>query len=197
MTSNSSNDTDIQDILQRLQEKGQDEEKVTIGGMIEATGSRSFGPLLLLAGLVAISPLSGIPGIPTTVGIIVILSAGQLLIGRDHFWLPDWILRKKISGSKIEKGMKMLMKPAGVVDRVMRPRLQFLTKGLGAWFVALFCVCVAMTMPPLEPLPFLASTAGIVLTLMGLALTTNDGLVALIAIVVAPLIGFGVYSLLT
>ena len=193
----SQSETDIQDILQRLRDKGEEKEEMSVRDMIETTGSRSFGPLLLLAGLIAISPLSGIPGVPSTVALIVIVSAGQMLVGRDHFWLPDWILRKKIAGNKIRKGMEMLMRPAGFVDRFMRPRMRVLTRGVGAGFVAVFCILVAATMPPLEPLPFLASTAGIVLTLMGMSLTTQDGLVALIGIIAAPLIGFGVYSLLS
>jgi hypothetical protein len=44
--------------------------------------------LLLLASVALASPLSGIPGIPTSMGVLVLLIAGQLIVGRDYFWLP-------------------------------------------------------------------------------------------------------------
>ena len=41
-------------------------------------------------------------------------------------------------------------------------------------------VAIGATMPPLEILPFLATTAGAALTMFGLALIARDGLMALI-----------------
>ena len=59
--------------------------QVTLGDIVEAVGARSFDPLLLVAGLVAASPLSAIPGMPTTLGVLVALITIQFLLRRKHF----------------------------------------------------------------------------------------------------------------
>ncbi len=51
--------------------------------IVEAVGERSFGSILLLAGIITLTPLIGdIPGVPSIMGLIVFLIAIQLLIGR-------------------------------------------------------------------------------------------------------------------
>ncbi len=45
---------------------------------MQAVGSRSFGPLLLVAGLVTLSPAGDVPGVPTIMAAFVFLVAGQL-----------------------------------------------------------------------------------------------------------------------
>lgn len=51
--------------------------------------------------------------------------------------------------------------------------------------IALMCVIVSMATPLMEVVPFSANLAGIVITAFGLALLTQDGLIALVAMVVA------------
>lgn len=52
-------------------------------------GRRSFGPLLLMAGLIILAPVVGdIPGVPSIMGVFIVLVSVQLLIGQEHFWLP-------------------------------------------------------------------------------------------------------------
>jgi hypothetical protein len=57
---------------------------------MDAVGRRSFGPLLLLAGIVLAAPGVGdIPGVPTVMGLFILLVSGQMLFDRDHFWMPQ------------------------------------------------------------------------------------------------------------
>lgn len=167
-----------------------DEEKVAFADLLEAVGLRSYGPMLLLLGLLAVSPISGIPGVPSIIGTIVALVSVQLLIGRDHFWLPQWITRRTIERKKLKRGIQWLHKPARVVDRMVRPRWVKLTRGLATYGIAVLCVLIALTMPPLELLPFVASTAGMALATFGLALVGRDGLLALIATAFTGVIGW-------
>src|SRR5690606_15941015 len=67
------------EVLDRLEEAAREQSDIALGAILEAVGRRSFGPLLLVAGLIALSPLSGIPGMPTTVGVLVLIIAVQLL----------------------------------------------------------------------------------------------------------------------
>ncbi|MEQ4538006.1 MAG: exopolysaccharide biosynthesis protein [Billgrantia sp.] len=66
--------------------------KLRFDAVLEAIGRRSFGPLLLLAGLVTLAPvISGIPGVPSLMGMFTFLVCAQLLVGRRTFWLPAWL----------------------------------------------------------------------------------------------------------
>jgi hypothetical protein len=93
------------------------QERVSLGMILEAIGSRSFGPLLLFAGIIMVSPLSGIPGIPTTMALFVLLIAGQLLFGRKHFWLPQLLLNRSVSCTRLYRTLKWLEPPARGIDR--------------------------------------------------------------------------------
>ena len=66
---------------------------------------------------------------------------------------------------------------------MIRPRLRFLSGGIGIYVIGLVSAAVAITMPPLESLPFAATTAGVAIALFGLALVTRDGLLALLGFV--------------
>jgi hypothetical protein len=174
--------SNLEHLLWRLGEAADKEDRVAIGSMLEVVGQKSFGPLLVFSGIIAFSPLSGIPGVPTLVGLIVFLTAIQLLLRRKHFWLPKWLLHRTISRSKYEKSLKMMLPAARFVDRFFRPRLALLTQRTGAYIIAVVCVVIALAMPPMEVVPFAATTAGAALTALGLSLIAHDGVMALIAL---------------
>jgi hypothetical protein len=171
----------LEALLDLLGKAGEGKERVTIEIMIEAAGRRSFGPLLLVPGLIALSPLSGIPGMPTTVGIMVLVLAGQLLLGRRHFWLPKWLLKRSVSKAKFERALRFLSPLARSIDRMVRPRLRRLTQDGAIYFISVMAILVALTLPPLEFVPFAATTAGAALTAFGLALIAHDGVLVVIA----------------
>lgn len=158
---------------------------VTIDAVMEALGRRSFGPILLLAGLITLAPLLGdIPGVPTLMAVLVGLAARQLLCGRRVFWLPRWLLTRHAERATVQKGIAWLRRPARWLDALTRPRLTVLTRGMGVYFVAAICLLIALAMPPLELVPFSANGAGLALTAFGLALIGHDGLLALLAVTV-------------
>ena len=171
----------LEQLLDRMEEAAEGEQTVSMGQLVETVGTRSFGPLLLLIGLILVSPLSGIPGLPTTMGIAVFLIAIQMLVRKRHIWLPGWILRRKIKPQKLSKAARWMRRPARFVDRFVKHRLALLVDGPGSWPIALVCLVLAVTLPLLEPVPFAASSAGVALTCFGLARIAHDGVLVLIA----------------
>jgi hypothetical protein len=158
---------------------------ISLDHIMTAIGNRSFGPLLLLAGLIVIVPILGdIPGVPSTVALIIILIAGQLIIGRDRFWLPEWLLSRSVKHDQLCRILRSLRPAARFLDRWTRPRWVFLTKGGRTYLVALACMVIALAMPPMELIPFSANGAGIALIAFGLALITHDGLLAVLALAI-------------
>ncbi|MFO7554984.1 MAG: exopolysaccharide biosynthesis protein [Desulfobacterales bacterium] len=172
----------LEQLLDQIYRAAKNREEVSLGAVIQEIGSRSFGPLLLTAGLITLTPVIGdIPGVPTIMGILILLSSGQLLFRRKHFWMPSWLLERSVAQNKLTASLKRL-RPAGrFVDRFLRPRLTALTRGTGIYFIAASCVGIAAAMPVMEVVPFSANIAGIALTAFGLSLITHDGLLALLA----------------
>ncbi len=154
-----------------------------MGIIIEAVGSRAFGPLLLLVGIILVSPLSGIPGMPTFMGVFVLLIAVQLLLRRRHFWLPRWLLNRTVSRTRLNKSLTLLRHPAHFIDRFLQPRLELFIRGVGHFVVSVICMILAISLPLMEVVPFSATSAGIILTVFGLSLSAHDGFLALFAFV--------------
>jgi hypothetical protein len=173
----------LEQLLDQIGKAAPGEDRVALSDIVEVFGRRSFGPLLLIAGLVAISPVGDIPGVPTLMAIFVALISGQLLLGRSCFWLPKWLLNRSLPRGTLQTSLRWLRPPAGFVDRLLRRRMTIFTDGLAVIAIALACVVVALCMPPLEFVPFTGTVAGLALCGFGSALTAHDGLVALVTLV--------------
>jgi hypothetical protein len=172
----------INDLLDHLQKADDSQGRVSLRAIMDTFGSRAFGPLLLLAGLVTLAPVIGpIPGVPTIMGTLVLLTAGQLLIGREQFWLPAWVLDRSVEKTKLDKAVGWLRKPAGWFDRLTGPRYSQLTRGAAVHVVAGTCILLSLMLPVMEFVPFSALTVGVALAAFGLALIARDGVLMIIA----------------
>lgn len=178
-------DDPLENRLDRIGEKADGTDRIDLGEIIEALQDVSFGSLLLLAGLVTLAPLVGdIPGVPTTMGALVILISAQLLVGRKTIWLPGWMRHRSVKTSHLEKALKWLRPVARTIDRVLRPRLEIFVRGVGTYVIAILSLLVGAAMPAMEFIPFSANLAGVVLTGFGLALAVCDGLLALVVFLI-------------
>lgn len=190
MTSRDStpNPTSLEEVVRCVQSAGQGD-TVSVRDMLEAVGPRSFGPVLLVPAMIILSPVSGIPTVPTLGAIVITLIALQLMIGRHHVWLPRWLLRRTLKRSRLDGAARFLTPIARVADKVTRPRLEIFTRPPFRQLIALLCILTAATMPMLEPVPFMATTAGAVITVYALALVARDGLLALVALMLSAAAG--------
>ncbi|MGA4495363.1 exopolysaccharide biosynthesis protein [Vreelandella venusta] len=174
----------LEQLLDRVSKLTRDNDRVSIGMVVESIGSSSFGPLLMLIGITLFSPLSGVPGMSLFMASFLLLIAVQMLIGRKQFWLPRYILNRSIERSKLQKALNWLDKPARNIDRVLKPRLTFLVHNGGNYGIAVLCIVAGLCMPFMELVPFSSSTAGLALLQLGLAVVVHDGLLVLLALVV-------------
>lgn len=191
-----SNDaTNVKQLLDQIRESAAGTDRVMVRDILNGVGKRSFGPMVLLAGLVTIAPLIGdIPGVPTTLGMIVVLTLGQLLFRRHAIWLPSWISKRSVPQEKLLRGLDWLQKPARFFDRWTGPRLVFLVDGPGLYIMAIICMAVAMAMPLMEVVPFSANGGGFALMVFGIAMVARDGLLALVGIVISGVTVWAVIS---
>ncbi|WP_309092779.1 exopolysaccharide biosynthesis protein [Phenylobacterium sp.] len=173
---------DLEGLLNELNEVARKAgDKVSVREVYCAVGERSFGPLLLVAGLLGMTPVSAIPGAPTALALVTLLIAAQLLFGRRTLWLPKRLLDLSTPAGRLMATVKVARKPARVIDRVVKPRLGFLTGRVADRIVAAACVLVALAVPPLELLPFVAFVPATAIAAFGLGLVARDGLLILVA----------------
>ncbi|MCI0510202.1 hypothetical protein C8E00_105104 [Chromohalobacter marismortui] len=186
-------------LLERIEQAPRrDNGRAQLGDLLASVGQGSFGTLLLVPGVITLFPLVGdIPGVPTLMALLVLLVAGQLLIGRRTFWLPQWLLKRSVSRAKLDKAVAWMRKPARAIDRLLKPRLPWLTQRAGTYLIAIVCFLIALAMPLMEVVPFSANGAGLALMMFGLSLMANDGLWALLALILTGgTVGGVAYTLL-
>lgn len=188
-----SDPANLQQVLDRISETALRHRRVTFGDIVDTVGSRSFGPILMIVGILLLSPLSGIPGVPTLSGLLILFIAVQILIRDEGFWLPAWIMDRHLPSDKLLKGIRFIEPVADFIDARLHPRLVAVVRGPGSYLVGGVCVIIACAMPLMEIIPFSATAAGFALTVFGLAMVSLDGLLALLGLLftvaIATLIG--------
>jgi hypothetical protein len=185
---------DLEDVLGELDKAAKSNgAKVSVGEIVETVGKRSFGPLLLLGGLLGMTPVAAIPSAPSIIALITLLVSVQLLLGRESIWIPRFLQKLSVKADRVTKAVKVSRKPARFVDRLVRPRLQVLTHPTADRIVAAACVLIALCVPPLEFLPFVAFVPSLAIAAFGLGLIARDGLVVLIALLVSTTV-FGLLA---
>ena len=168
--------SNLTDLIDTLEQVAPQKAYVSVDDVFQTVGLRTFGPLLLAAGLITLMPVVGdIPGVPTLMAAILLLTGGQLLAGRRHVWLPHWLLKRQLSRASFIKALQYARKPACWVDRWLRVRWRWLTGKQGNRLTAVTALIIALAMPPMEFIPFSANGAGLALTLLGLGLVARDG----------------------
>jgi len=187
----------LEEVIERINSITGSEDKIKFGQILEQVGRRSFGILLLVAGLLTLAPFIGdIPGLPTITALFVLLISGQLLFYGRQIWLPQWMLNRSLTQSKVNKALERLRRPSRFVDRVLRQRFKLLVHGSGIHVIAAVCIVIAVLMPVMEVVPFSANLAGAALTAFGLSLISNDGLLALVAYSITALIFIVILSII-
>ncbi len=187
---------DLSDTLDDLDDLAQAEDRVSVSDVIEHVGRRGQGVTLLVPGLVGVTPLGGVPFVPTIIGALVALLAVQVVIGRAHLWLPGILGERSVADDRLSGAVARLRRPAGWIDRYFGRRLESLTGPVAERAAAALCVVFACLLPPLEVVPFAALLPFAAIALLGLALTLRDGILMLIAFGVSGAALWGVWSAL-
>ena len=171
----------IADILDDLDELAEANDRVSIANTVEAFGQRSWGPLIMVPALLEITPIGGIPGVPTFLAVVVALVAVQMLIGHDHLWLPGFIEDRYVEADKLKKASDKLRGPGKRLDSWFHGRWRFFTRNPWSKVAGLLILLLCSTVPPLELLPFASSAPMLAIACFGLALMVRDGILMLVA----------------
>ncbi|WP_299970111.1 exopolysaccharide biosynthesis protein [uncultured Roseobacter sp.] len=155
-------------------ERAAESREVEMGDILSEIGDRTITPIILVVALLLVSPLSGIPGLPTLGAVIIIMLAVQGLMGQ-RLWLPRRLMRISVAGPNLKRAIGWLRRPADWIDRNSHPRLQYLTRGPMRALILLQCAIIPLGWPALELLPGVTSFAAATVGLFAFGLFARDG----------------------
>lgn len=159
-------------LLRRLADDGGDA-GLTLHEIRDRLDERAYGLLILLLSIPCLVP--GLYGVPQVVGLIVILLAGQMLVGREEPWLPRWFLNLRCNGSWLKAMADFAETKLGWIDRLSRPRLRRFADGPGEKLAAVFMILATVTIV----MPLTNTIPSIALALLSVGLIQRDGLFVL------------------
>lgn len=159
-------------LLRRLADDGGDA-GLTLDAIRDRLDERAYGLLILLLSIPCLVP--GLYGVPQVVGLIVILLAGQMLVGREEPWLPRWFLNLRCKGSWLKAMADFAETKLGWIDRLSRPRLRRFADGPGEKLAAVFMILATVTIV----MPLTNTIPSIALALLSVGLIQRDGLFVL------------------
>ena len=186
----------LTDLIDEIDDEVEGEDELSVDDIIGAFGTRSFGPLIAAPALILLTPLGGVPMVPTIIGLCIVLIAAQHLAGRDRPWLPGKLTDRSVSTDKWDKTKKKARPWAKRIDRVLKPRLQVLTGKAMERVIAVVVIGLAISMVPLEIVPFAVMVPAAGVLMLGLALSARDGVAVILGLIATAASGYFVYAAL-
>jgi len=154
-------------------------EVVSVQNILDEIGERSIMPIVLLVSILLVSPLSGIPGMPTVSALILLMLIMQAAVGRKHLWLPPFLRNRRVRVERLHAATRWLRRPAAWIDRHSHPRLRLFTRHPLRLVTLILCMAMPLQWPFLEFFPFVTSFGAGALALMAFGLLTHDGMYVL------------------
>ncbi|MBL8546615.1 MAG: exopolysaccharide biosynthesis protein [Hyphomonadaceae bacterium] len=148
---------------------------LTLDEILDSVGRRSYGPLLLVIGLFAISPATIVPGMTWLAAALTLLVAGQMALGLPRIWLPRKALQARLPREAVRSGIDKGRGAAKFIDKLLKPRLTFLSKPPFVNLVALMVIAAALITFPLGLIPFAPLAPGLAVVFFGLGMVARDG----------------------
>ncbi len=163
--------------LSILLKRAEQTPSVSLKEILEILSGKGFSLMLVFLSLPFCLPLQ-IPGLSVPFGIIIVLLGLRINFGKQ-VWLPQTLLSKTISSSKIKKTAERLLKIMHKLRRLIHPRLQltqlWALQIVNGWLIFLLGVMLALPLP----IPFTNLLAGWSIVLINLGLLEDDGVVML------------------
>jgi len=171
----------LEAVLDQLQAADLDGDgAVSIREIFETFGTRSFGPILLILGLIQALPTGGIPLMPDVIGLLTILLFVQMLIKPNSPWLPSRLMRVTIPQALLDRSIRRVRPWIRRADRLFRVRLRFLqNNGLALAALAATGAATGVMIIVMGFVPFAAAVPALSLICFGIGLTAQDGVAIL------------------
>jgi hypothetical protein len=173
-------------LLQAVRGEG---ERVTVGQILDTLDARAFGLATLIFSLPSIVPMP--PGVPTVVGIALLIVSLQMVIGRHELWLPGFLSKRSFSRKALVGAFEKLAPRLEAVEKIAKPRLLFMTGKVGTVLIGLVVLFMALIL--ILPLPPGGNfPPALACAVLGMGLAERDGVIVLFGVVVSVAATFAV-----
>ncbi|WP_074219114.1 exopolysaccharide biosynthesis protein [Rhodovulum sp. ES.010] len=177
----SDDDWIISGLLEDLAALALSRDRISVAELVETMGRRGFGPLLVVLSAFLILPVGILPGIPAVVSILLILVGGRMMSGETTLWIPARLGRVGFSGHVLAASVARAQPVALRLRPLVAPRLAFLvSSAVMSRVVALILMVTGAVILLVGFIPGLPFVLSLHVLLLGIALSSRDGLVALL-----------------
>lgn len=180
-------DRPVEGILKDTQSQADREKEVSVDDLTEAIGHRGYGPFLFLPALLVMTPVGGVPFVPSILAAIILIFAAQIVLGRSHFWLPKILRQRSVGAEKVKTSTDWLMPVAERLDKWFPGRWAKLATDHVNRLAAGLCVVLMVFVPPLEIVPFAPGVPMAAVAAFGLGMTLRDGVLMALGFVLAAM----------
>lgn len=153
-------------------------DRLSVRIITEKVGDKGFGLLLAILSLPSALPIPA-PGYSTPFGILLVLLGSQLVAGRTAPWLPHRTLKQEVSKEFARKVFGAGTKMLHLTEKLIRPRMRWINSVGGRAFLGIIVIIMGSLM--ILPIPMTNTFPAMVIFLIGVSLSEDDGLVALAA----------------
>jgi hypothetical protein len=163
----------IVSVLRRIGSHSE-EERLTLGEILDSLDHRAYGFVLLLLAAANFTPGPSMPGFSTLFGLPAMAMAAQMMLGWSRPWLPPRLARLSMPRRRFTATVAKALPMIARLDRVLRPRLTWLANLTGhRWTGAAALLQAVLLCLPLPLYPMAPATS---LVLMSLGMIGRDGL---------------------
>ena len=167
-------------------------ESLTVGQLNTRVGDRGFGLLLLVLSLPSALPVPA-AGYSVPFGMLLALLALQMMAGKSRPVFPGRMERATMGKAMAEKLLKGASWMFSKLEWIVRPRMRWVGRRAGLSLMGVLVLAMAILM--MIPIPMTNTFPAFVIFLIGIGLTEEDGVFALLACGVGVL-AIGLYGAL-
>ncbi|NER81869.1 MAG: exopolysaccharide biosynthesis protein [Leptolyngbya sp. SIO1D8] len=161
--------------------------RVTLADILNLSGERTFGFLFVLLALPSALPVPA-PGYSIPFGVLLLLIAGQLVIGLRRPWLPRRLLRWGFDLETVQKMAKAATPWLQRIEMLSRPRLTPICTSYPGRFLMGLAIAV-MSVSMMIPIPGTNTLPAIGIFVIGFGLLDDDGAISLAGLTLCILAG--------
>lgn len=183
-TENDDNDgpQDLEELIEAIGDGFNGKDSMSVGDLLDQFGHRAYGPLLAAPSILLLTPVGAIPVLPGAIAAIIFLIGIQGAFGLEHPWIPKFIEKREFSKQAWEKGEGRMKSVAGWIDKILRPRIQWLASDAMKRAIVGLCALMSLTIFPLGFVPFAVMIPAAALLCIGLGMMARDGVLILIGL---------------
>ncbi len=148
------------------------EGSVSVAGIRDALGDRSFAALIVFFAALNMIPLP--PPSSAILGLPLLIVSAQLMAGSKRAWLPRFVMERPMSADAFRTVMDRLVPRLVQLERMIKPRYWPFWRRQGDRVIGVMCFALALIVT--LPIPFGNWLPAFSSALLGLALIERDGI---------------------